>query len=156
MAWCWIGDKPLSEPMLIRLTDICGIRGIWVNTLRPRQNGCNFLDDIFKCISLNETVWTSIKISLQLTIFQHWFRQWLGAGQVTSDCPNQWWLIYWCIYAWLGLNELTHWVLNKKCSAFCNHIFKSIFLRALPQLPNYLTDLISKSHKSLFCKILQR
>ena len=33
-------------------------------SLRPRQNGRHFPDDIFKCISLNENVWISIKISL--------------------------------------------------------------------------------------------
>ena len=44
---------------------------------------------------------------VQLTIFQHWFRQWLGAGQATSHYLNQWWLVYWRIYASLGLNELT-------------------------------------------------
>ena len=43
---------------------------------------------------------------VQLTIFQHWFRQWLGAGQATSHYLNQWWLVYWDIYASLGLNEL--------------------------------------------------
>ena len=30
---------------------------------------------------------------VQLTIFQHWFRLWLGAVQVTSHYLNQWWLI---------------------------------------------------------------
>ena len=30
-----------------------------------RQNGCNFPDDIFKCIFLNENEWNSIKISLK-------------------------------------------------------------------------------------------
>ena len=35
------------------------------NTLRPRQNGRHFADDIFKCIFLNENVWTPIKISLK-------------------------------------------------------------------------------------------
>ena len=35
------------------------------NTLRPRQNGRHFADDIFKCIFLNEYVWISIKISLK-------------------------------------------------------------------------------------------
>ena len=34
-------------------------------TLRPRQNGRHFADDIFKWIFLNENVWTSIKISLK-------------------------------------------------------------------------------------------
>ena len=36
-----------------------------VNTLRPRQNGRHFADDIFKCIFLNENVSISIKISLK-------------------------------------------------------------------------------------------
>ena len=36
-----------------------------VNTLRPKENGHNFLDDILKCIFLNEKVWISIKISLK-------------------------------------------------------------------------------------------
>ena len=34
------------------------------NTLRPRQNGCNFTD-IFKCIFLHENVWIPIWISLK-------------------------------------------------------------------------------------------
>ena len=37
-----------------------------VNTLRPRQNGCHFADDILKCIFLNENVWIPIEISLKL------------------------------------------------------------------------------------------
>ena len=35
------------------------------NTLRPRQNGRHFADDIFKCSFLNENVWKPIKISLK-------------------------------------------------------------------------------------------
>ena len=35
------------------------------NTLRPRQNGRHFTDNIFKCIFLNENVWISINISLK-------------------------------------------------------------------------------------------
>ena len=35
------------------------------NTLRPRQNGRHFPDDIFKWMFLNENVWISIKISLK-------------------------------------------------------------------------------------------
>ena len=34
-----------------------------LNTLRPRQNGRFFADDIFKGIFVNENVWTLIKIS---------------------------------------------------------------------------------------------
>ena len=39
----------------------CGL----VNTLRPRQNGCHFADNIFKCIFLNENVIILAKISLK-------------------------------------------------------------------------------------------
>ena len=35
------------------------------NSLRPRQNGRHFADDIFKWIFLNENVWIPIKISLK-------------------------------------------------------------------------------------------
>ena len=42
----------------------------------------------------------------ELTIFQHWFRQWPGADQTTSHYLNEWWLVYWRIYGSLGLNEL--------------------------------------------------
>ena len=36
-----------------------------INTLRPKQNGRNFADDILKCIFLNENVWIPNKISLK-------------------------------------------------------------------------------------------
>ena len=36
-----------------------------LNTLRLRQNGHHFPDDIFKCIFLNENVWNSLKTSLK-------------------------------------------------------------------------------------------
>ena len=37
----------------------------FINTLRPRQNGQHFPDNIFKHIVFNENVWISIKISLK-------------------------------------------------------------------------------------------
>ena len=36
-----------------------------LNSLRLRQNGPHFADDIFKCIFLNKNVWIPIKISLK-------------------------------------------------------------------------------------------
>ena len=66
MAWRQPGDKPLSEPMMVRLaTHICVTRPQWVNTLRPRQNGHHFTDDVFKWIFLNKNVWISFKVSLE-------------------------------------------------------------------------------------------
>ena len=38
---------------------------LYLNTMRPRQNGRHFADDIFKCIFLNENVWISLTISLK-------------------------------------------------------------------------------------------
>ena len=37
----------------------------WFNTLRLRQNGRHFADDVFTCIFLYENVWIPIKISLK-------------------------------------------------------------------------------------------
>ena len=36
-----------------------------VNTLKPRQNGRHFWDDILNYIYLHEDAWITIKISLQ-------------------------------------------------------------------------------------------
>ena len=48
---------------------ICGWSGTNrsqnINTLRPRQNGRHFADDIFKYIFLNENVWIPIRISMK-------------------------------------------------------------------------------------------
>ena len=84
----------------------------YVNTSRPRQKGSDFLNDIFKCIFFNANVWISIKVSLnlflnsQLTISQHWLRQWLGTVQATSHYLNQCRLVYWCINASVPFSEL--------------------------------------------------
>ena len=63
-AWCgWLVKRfwkvGFSEKYCQKITDFC------VNTLRPRQNGRHFADDIFKCIFLNENVWIPIKISMK-------------------------------------------------------------------------------------------
>ena len=54
----------------------------------------------------------SLFLRVQLTIFQHWFRWWLGADQATSHYLNQCWYLYRRIYASLSLNELK-WSLTK-------------------------------------------
>ena len=48
----------------------------------------------------------SLFLRIELTIFKHWCRWRLGAGQATNHYFNQWWLVKWRIYASLGLNEL--------------------------------------------------
>ena len=54
MAWRRSGEKPIDELMMVSLlTHICVTRLPWINTLNPRQNGCNFVGDIFKFIFVN-------------------------------------------------------------------------------------------------------
>ena len=56
---------------------------------------------------------------VQLTIVQHWLRKWLDAGQATNHYLNQWWLVYWRIYASFGLNELNRVLsLLNNCALF--------------------------------------
>ena len=60
----------LRECMPIHLSDYLFHAGqshdfLCFNTLRPRQRGRHFANDIFKCISLNENVWLSIKILMK-------------------------------------------------------------------------------------------
>ena len=50
-----------DEPAFLKYTEM----DFNVNTLRPRQDGRHFTDDIFKCIFLNENVSIAIKISLK-------------------------------------------------------------------------------------------
>ena len=52
----------------------------------------------------------SLFLKVQLTIFQQWFRYWLGAVQATSHYVNQWWLVYRRIYPSRGLNDLNSWL----------------------------------------------
>ena len=79
-----------------------------INTLRPRQNGRYFSDDVLKCIPLNEHVWISLNISLTfisnvLIISIPALDQviWRQAIIWTNDG-----LSYWRKNGWRGLNEL--------------------------------------------------
>ena len=58
---CFLIPSVVDIQLLPCLTD----RVYPFNTLRPRQNGGHFADDIFKRISFNENVWISIKFSLK-------------------------------------------------------------------------------------------
>ena len=97
--------KPLSEPMMEQciITIIMGSYCKWLP----------FLDDIFKCICLNEDVLIPIKISRKfvphgpinnIPALVH-IMAWHQPGDKLYYL-NQWWLVYWCIYASLGFNEL--------------------------------------------------
>ena len=97
-----------------------------LNTLRLRQYGRHFADDILKYIFLKENVWISIKISLKfvpkgpinnipaLVQIMAWRRP--GDKPLSEPILVSLGLVYWHIYALLGLNELTHWCPNVTCN----------------------------------------
>ena len=62
-------DKFHQIPNSIELSSAGWMLGLWrqltFNTMRPRQNGRHFSDDIFKCVFLNEKLWIAIRISLK-------------------------------------------------------------------------------------------
>ena len=67
----YYGSLPPRIPWMI-IQGINVIITVWiltqtrqVNTLRPRQNGRHFADDVFGCVFMNENVWISIEISLK-------------------------------------------------------------------------------------------
>ena len=68
LAFDWFSSRSIATHLLVTqgmtAKPLSGHGFIFLNTLRPRQNGCHFADNIFKCIFLNENVWISIKISL--------------------------------------------------------------------------------------------
>ena len=107
MAWCRLGDKPLSEPMaLCLLTHICVTRPQWDTTLpqhtppyshieAEKWNGRHFAVDIFKCIILYENCCILIQISLKFV--------WKGP---VNDKPALVQIMAWCRTSYKPLFEL--------------------------------------------------
>ena len=79
-------------------------------------------------------------LRVQLAIFQHWFRYWLGTNQATNHYLNQWWLDYWCIYALLGLSELTQSKLTYRLKPYKETL---LFLESII---DYMFDVIWTLH----------
>ena len=109
------------------------------NTFRPRQDGRHFPDNIFKCISLNENVWISLKVSLKVQInnipalFQIMAWRRLGAKPLSEPMLGS---LLMHINASLSLNELTLSYLWHVCMTNdCMHPSIS------PSLPAWITTL---------------
>ena len=74
------------------------------------KNGRHFPYGIFKCIFVNPNVWILIKISLKF-VPEAPINNYPSIGSDAwhrpgpSHCLNQWWLIYWRVYALLSLNN---------------------------------------------------
>ena len=58
-----MGTKPSMHVCSLTTLELSSRMPWDINTLRQRQNGCHFADDIFKCIFLKENAWILIKIS---------------------------------------------------------------------------------------------
>ena len=94
-------SKPVLSRYYWRLV-IVEYNAITFNTLKPKQNGRHFADDIFKCIFLNENVWITNKISLKsipkcpmhicVTLWPFWRRLPLSVGCPFHDN------LEWCVY----------------------------------------------------------
>ena len=55
--WKWLEKCRMSRTiMMAQLTPACDDRSHGINTLRPRQDGRHFPNDIFKCIFFNQNV----------------------------------------------------------------------------------------------------
>ena len=56
MAWCFSTRPSVATVMSMHPTYPCISSYLWVNTLRPEENGRHFTKDIFKCIFFNGEV----------------------------------------------------------------------------------------------------
>ena len=96
-----------------------------LNSLRPRQHGCHFADDSFKCIFLNESVWILLTISLFVPKVRinniPAFVQ-IMAWRHPGDKPlSESVMISLSMHIFVGLNEFTHWPLRDVEVIFQTH-----------------------------------
>ena len=69
-------------------------------------------------------------LGVQLTIFQHWFRWWLGT--------DQWWLVYWRTYASLGLSDLNPCTIQTFMSVWIVQACQFLNIWHTNYIPNYI------------------
>ena len=104
-----------------------------INPLRPRQMDAISQTTFSKAFPWIKMLEFRLKchwrlfLRVQLTIFHHWFRKWLGAVKATSHYLNQWWLVCWRIYASLGLNVLMLAVFLSFGTGRFTNMFKGYF-----------------------------
>ena len=98
MVWHRLGEKPLSEPMMVSLlTHICAIRPQWNNTLRFVQKDRHFTYDIFICIFLNET--GIILINFAEDCYEKFIWQYVRIGPIMAWCRQA--VSLYCNLCWL-------------------------------------------------------
>ena len=99
-----------------------------LNTLRLRQDGCHFPDDIFKCMFFNENLWITIKISLKF-VPKGPMNNIPALGQIITwrrpgDRPLSEPMV--SLLTHICINELMHWGLNKM-AAILQTTFSNVF-----------------------------
>ena len=128
MAWRWPGDRPLSEPVMVRLlTHICVTRPQWVNSIQNRGYIYMYIyihTYIHTCIHTKSTVLyhmgqvTKLQLSCYLVLLlvdsktrltrQPQFRDlthmithyWLKSNNALMKKWPKW---CWLLYAWAGM-----------------------------------------------------
>ena len=93
------------------------------NTLRPRQKGRLFPDNIFNCVFLNENISISISISLQFVVPKG------HINNIPALVQKMAWrrLVHWRIHLSLGLSELMHTHIASFPGQYCcwtNYFFR--------------------------------
>ena len=91
---CAVNHK--SGAHVLRFVVFTSSNRIFLNALKPKQNGRHFADilnafSFMKMYKLRFEFHRNSFPSVQWTIFKHWFRKWLGSRQATSPYLNQWW-----------------------------------------------------------------
>ena len=100
MAWCLTAPSHYLSQCWPRSLSPYGVtRPQWVNTVRPKQNGSLFTDNIFNCIFMTKSFefWLKFHRSLfprfqfLMVINHHWFRSGLFVKKAWIHYLNQWW-----------------------------------------------------------------
>ena len=145
--WCWSCMNILL--IFMSVLSLNGVDGhiLWTHWGRDK------MADIFQTTFSNAFCWMkmyefrlkfhwSLFLRVKLTIFQLWYRKWLGANQ-QNHYLNHWWLNYRRLYASLGLNYLTcrplHSCFLSKCNSSFNFVhYKYDTCMTLTQYRGYL------------------
>ena len=161
MAQHQLGNKPLSKPTMVSLSMHKELRHsdslLWPLMISTRDKMDAISQTPFssafsgmKMFEFRLKSHWSLFLRVQLTISQHWFRQWLGAVQVTSHYLKQLWLVYQRIYASLGLNELTSVVCASEIKKTVFHITPHR-QRSMTYYISYLIQIIFITESQIFC-----
>ena len=105
----------LMRKNLVGQAHVKGLFHLWLTHWCCNKMASNFQTTFSKAFSwmkmykLRSRFHWSLFSSVELTIFQHWFRWWLGTGQATSHYLNQRWLVYWSIPGIYATLPQWHW-----------------------------------------------